>query len=373
MARKTSNRSTGKIALVIAIPCAVVGLVAGLLAGLAVVANMADSAGSNAADAQQRGMIAVVTLSVVTGALGGVVGWFVGSKVGSRLTDLGLALSKLGRGGTEIRVRFSGNDEIAQLGRSLQYLANDLADFFKSQEESGGALATMDPLVRQLRDKTLPKSFPQVEDYELEAALSPGSRGGLDYFDIVESDGGAVLYLVSGEGAGAMSVLACRMARDELHRALAQKATPRKALSHSNRVMQQSLPAGACAKATLVQLLGDTAKLYQAGARAPLWIAQRGEVLELAAEGLALGLDDGAVFDKALRPQEIEMSPGTRLLVFNEGMLRMDGILERIEQHSSRHTAMFMNMVLGGIEQDAGDGGLREDAVLLTAKLAGSR
>ena len=121
------------------------------------------------------------------------------------------------------------------------------------------------------------------------------------------------------------------------------------------------------------RLLGDTAKLYQAGARAPLWIAQRGEVLELAAEGLALGLDDGAVFDKALRPQEIEMSPGTRLLVFNEGMLWMDGILERIEQHSSRHTAMFMNMVLGGIEQDAGDGGLREDAVLLTAKLAGSR
>ena len=352
--------------------CAGVTLIVGAITVMLVHQTLGSVIAAEHADIKTKGWALGLMLTAISALVVGLVAYFQGGAIASRITELGLGVAKIGRG-ADVRVRFSGNDEVTALGRALQYLANDLADLFKSQEESGGALATMDPLVRQLRDKTLPKKFPQVEDYELEGALSPGSRGGLDYFDIVEADGGAVLYLVSGEGAGSMSVLACRMARDELHRALAQKATPRKALSHANRVMQQNLPAGACAKATLVQLLGDTAKLYQAGARAPLWIAQRGEVLELAAEGLALGLDEGAVFDKALRPQEIEMSPGTRLLVVNESMLRIDGILERIEQHSSRHTAMFMNMVLGGIEQDAGDGGLREDAVLLTAKLAGSR
>jgi len=372
MARKTGNRTSGKIATRVAIPCAILAFFVGLITGTFVVVNMAAAAGPGA-DIQQRGWSVALAMAFLSGVGGGGLGWVIGGKVGSRLTDLGLAVSKLGRGGTEVRVRFSGNDEISALGRSLQYLANDLADLLKSQGESGGALATMDPLVRQLRDKTLPRSFPQVEDYELDAALCAGSRGGLDYYDIAESDGGAVLYLVSGEGAGALSVLACRLARDELRRALAQQSTPRKALSHANRVLQQYLPSGVCAKATLLQVRGSEAKLYQAGARAPLWICQRGEVLELSAEGLALGLDDGPVFDKALRPQEIAMSSGTRLLVVNEATQRIDGILDRIEQHSPRHTAMFMNMVLGGIEQDAGDGGLREDIVLLTAKRAGSR
>ena len=43
-------------------------------------------------------------------------------------------------------------------------------------------------------------------------------------------------------------------------------------------------------------------------------------------------------------------------------------LLELLPQHSPRHTNMFMNMVLGTIEQDAGDDGLREDVVLITVK-----
>src|SRR5204862_8251190 len=138
------------------------------------------------------------------------------------------------------------------------------------------------------------------------------------YFDVVAIEDAIVCYLASGEGHGSVAVVAARMARDELHRALQQGAAPRKALSHANKVLKQNLPASACAKATLMQLSPDGAKLYQAGARAPLWICQRGEMLELAAEGLALGLDDGPVFDKALRSQAIAMNPGTRLVLVNE-------------------------------------------------------
>jgi hypothetical protein len=42
-----------------------------------------------------------------------------------------------------------------------------------------------------------------------------------------------------------------------------------------------------------------------------------------------------------------------------------------LRQNSPRHTQMFMNMVLGGIEQDSGAEGLREDVVLMTVKKAG--
>ena len=94
-------------------------------------------------------------------------------------------------------------------------------------------------------------------------------------------------------------------------------------------------------------------------------------MLELNAEGIALGLDDGPVFEKSLRPQPIDMSPGVRLVFGNDALLRADDLLDLVPQHSPRHTNMFMNMLLGSIEQGAGDDGLREDVVLITVKKEG--
>lgn len=370
MARK--GKSSGKIALKLALVMGVVCLLGGLIAAVAVITNLSPAVSDG--DSVKKAWLVGLLLAAVVGALGAVAGWVVGGQFGTRLTDLGLAVSKLGRGGTEVKVRSSGDDEIGALGRGLQFLATDLAKLLGEHEKGGGSLVSMDPQVKQLRDKVVPQHLAGVDGYEVDGSLAAGSRGGLDYFDLVRAEGESgtgTCYLVSGEGNSAMTVVACRMARDELHRALTAGAAPRKALAHANKVLKQTLPAGCCARATLLQLGPDGAKLYQAGARTPLLICQRGEVLELAAEGIALGLDDGPVFEKSIRPQEIQMSPGTRLVLCNDTALRTHGFLDLLRQHSPRHTAMFMNMVLGSLEQDAGADGLREDLVLLTAKKAG--
>lgn len=372
MARK-GTRAKGRLQARVAIAMGVVGMFGGLLVGLALIQNLSGAIPEESSGAIGRAWGVAFLMALVAGACCAGGGWVVGGKISSRVTDIGLAVSKLGRGGSEVRVRNSGNDEIFALGRSVQYLANDLAELLASQdEEGGGAHVSMDPLVKQLRDKAVPQHLPAVAGFEADGAIGSGSRGGLDYFDLVDQgDDGAVLYLVSAEGHGALSVYACRQARDELQRALSQNATPRRALAHTNKVLHQTLPSGCCAKATLLQLKDGDAKLYQAGARAPLLICQRGDVLELNAEGIAIGLDDGPVFEKSLRPQEIAMSPGTRLVLGNDAMHRSEGLLDLLRQHGPRHTNMFMNMVLGSIEQDAGDDGLREDVVLLTVKKDG--
>jgi hypothetical protein len=322
-----------------------------------------------------RGWPIGFALSALAAAVSGGVAFVLGGKVGSRITDIGLAVSKLGRGSSEVKVRVAGNDEVGALGRSVQYLAGDLAALLKDQDAGGGGMhVSMDPMVKQLRDKTLPQQFAPIEGFEFDGALANGSRGGLDYYDLVVTSGEtaqAVLYVVTAEGHGALAVYACRLARDELHRALQAGASPRKALAHTNKVCKTNLPAGCCAKATLLQIGGEGAKLYQAGARTPLLISQRGEVLELNAEGLAIGLDDGPVFEKSLRPQEIAMSPGTRLILGNDALLRTPGLLDQLRLHSPRHTRMFMDVVLGEIEAAAGADGLREDVLLVTVKKAG--
>lgn len=372
MARKGSRQS-GRLARNLALGTAAAGLVGGLLLAVALVQNLGGAIAD--ADVVRRGWAIGLGLAALVGALAGVAGWVLGGRISARLTDVGLAVSRLGRGGSEVRVRVSGDDEVAALGRAVQYVANDLAALLRDQQETGGGLhVSMDPLVKQLRDKTVPQHLPEVAGYEVDGALAGGSRGGLDYFDLVATTGETpqhVAYVVSAEGHGALAVHACRLARDELHRALLAGATPRKALAHTNKVCKTQLPSGCCAKATLLQIGPEGAKLYQAGARTPILICQRGEVLELNAEGIAIGLDDGPVFEKSLRPQEIAMSPGIRLVLGNDALLRSEGLLDLLRQHSPRHTRMFMNVVLGGLEQDAGADGLREDIVLITVKKAG--
>lgn len=372
MARKGS-KSLGKLARNLAIGTAAAGLVGGLLLAVALVTNLAG--GITDPEVVKRGWMIGLGLAVVVGIVAAIAGWVLGGKISSRITDIGLAVSRLGRGGSEVKVRVGGDDEVTALGRAVQYLANDLQALLQDQEKAGGGMhVSMDPLVKQLRDKTLPQQLGDVAGYEVDGQLASGSRGGLDYFDMVTTTGEtpqSVVYVVSMEGHGATAVHACKLARDELHRALLTGATPRKALAHTNKVCKTALPAGCCAKATLLQVTAEGAKLYQAGARTPLLICQRGEVLELNAEGIAIGLDDGPVFEKSLRPQEIAMSPGTRLVLGNDALLRSEGLLDLLRQHSPRHTRMFMNVVLGGIEQDAGDDGLREDLLLITVKKAG--
>ena len=368
MARKGS-KSTGSLARNLAISGAIAGLVGGLLVAVAVMQNLGGAVVD--ADVRAKGWLVGVSLAVLCAVICGGAAWSVGGKLATRITDIQLAVSKLGRGGSEVRVRVSGNDEVSKLGSSVQYLASDLAALLNSQSDAGGTPASMDPMVKQLRDKTVPAGPPRVSGYEVDAAISDGSRGGLDYFDVVvhaDDPSQAVAYVVTAEGHGATSIFACRLARDELQRALKQGATPRRALAHTNKVMKKHLPDGACAVATLLQMDGGGCKLYQAGAHTPLLICQLGEVLELNAEGIALGLDEGPVFEKSLRPQEIEMSPGVRLVFGNDALLRSAGLLDLLATHSSRHTNMFMNMVLGTLEQDAGDDGLREDLVLITVK-----
>ena len=358
MVRPRSGGKQGRIALPITLAGAGIGLGAALTASLPMLSYTEHP----------RALMVALVMSALAMVVGGLVGWTLGGRVASRLVDLSLAIAKLGRGGTEVKIRYTGTDEIAAIGRGLQYLAGDLAEMQRQQEQGGGSLAAMDPQVRQYRDRLLQEEFPDAEGLELDGALSAGSRGGLDYHDVVELEGGVAVVMVMGEGAGAMAVVASRLARDEIHDALRRGDAPRTALERANKAMKQKLPAGCCAKATLLHVGAEGATLYQAGSRAPLLRCARGEVKQLNAEGIALGLDDGPVFAKSLRPVEVPMAPGTRLCVVNEAAMRAEGFLALVQQHAPKHTAMFMNVVLGGIELDAGGDGLREDVLLVTVK-----
>jgi Stage II sporulation protein E (SpoIIE) len=369
--RSSSRKSrSGKMALKIAIIAGGAGFAVSMLVGVIVVGKLGGHVeGKGAQDIVSQTHLVSFFMALVAGVAVGGTTFGVASGVASRLVDLSLAVSKMGRG-TPTHVRVSGNDEIAVLGRALSALANDMAGQGAEEEKGGGAAVDFDPKVRELRDKALPDGLEGIQGFEVDAALSAGSRGGTEYFDGKAVDDSAFLFLVGVQGSSAAATVAARMARDELLRAIGAGGSARKALAHTNRVLHRHLPRGVCAMATVLEISDDTVKVYQAGSRVPVLLCSAGELEDLTGEGLALGLDSGPVFEKGLRSNAIEMSPGMRIVVVNDAGNRNEDFVASIQNHSPKHTAAFMNMVLGELEQDAGAGGLREDIVLMTVKRA---
>lgn len=368
--RSRSGRGGGgKLAMKLALVSGGAAAAAILLIGLALVNNVGAWVAANHSDRVTLGYTLSFVLALVGGTIVAIVVYFQAAALAARVREVAASVSKLGHG-TEVRVRISGNDEVTELGRAVHHLSTDFADLGKAQGDEGSLSLAFDPQIRELRDRTVPQGLSAVDGLELDAALSPGSRGGLDYFDAVTQDKRAVLFLVSAEGKGATAAIAVRMARDELLRALESGANARKSLAHVNARLHKNLPRGACAVATLLQVEADEARIYQCGARTPVLLCARGEVSELSAEGIALGLDEGPVFEKGLRSQKLQLASGMRLVLLNEAGLHQPDVVDIVAEHSPKHTTPFMNMVLGAIEEEAGEEGLREDVVLITAKKA---
>src|SRR5688572_33102749 len=117
MARK-STKSTGRLAMTFAIVLAITGLLGGLLLTVALVQNLA--AGISDPEVISRGWKIGFGMAALAAAIAGGAGWVLGSKTAGRITDIALAVGKLGRGGSEVKVRVGGTDEVAALGRSVQ-------------------------------------------------------------------------------------------------------------------------------------------------------------------------------------------------------------------------------------------------------------
>ena len=361
--RAGSSRLALRLALISGISAAVVMLVIGVL----LVNNLGASIAPEHAGKVTFGLVLSAITAIVGGVVVGTIVYFQAVGLVTRLRELASSVAKLGRG-TDVRVRVSGNDEITDLSRTVQHLVSDVASLGGATDDEGTLALAFDPQLREFRDRTMPQGLSSVDGLELDAALSPGSRGGLDYFDGMVKDGRVVMFLLGAEGKGATAAIATRMARDELLNALNAGADGHKALADTNRVLHQKLPRGACAVATVLQLQGSDANIYQCGARVPVLVCARGEVTEIEAEGIALGLDEGPVFEKGLRSHKLQLVSGMRLVLFNDAGLHQPDVVEVVAEHSPMHTTAFMNMVLGAIEEEAGEEGLREDVIMMTAK-----
>lgn len=219
------------------------------------------------------------------------------------------------------------------------FTANDFAVFRSVAEQSafaiGNALVHREASekrqiegelrnAREVQRVLLPQGDPVVPGYRISGSNVPARIISGDYYDHLDLGNGrhgVVIADVSGKGVAAGLLMA--MCRSVLRSLAAGYDSPAASLACVNRQLFPDIREDMFISLFYAVIEGDqgVVKLARAGHDAALlYRAEDRSVVQLKPPGLALGIDEGDVFERVTKVEELHMRPGDCLLFYTDGV-----------------------------------------------------
>ncbi len=271
------------------------------------------------------GLIVGVTFFVLLAGV--IVAYVVATQVARPLERIIEDVRQVAHGNLQHRIRVSGGGEVALLARALDRMTRELIEAQDAQVELGVREREIE-VASEVREALLPQSTPAVPGYDLGALHVASPQPGGDFHDFVTLADGRVRLLVCGvSGEGVPAALVGATARAYLRAELARPADSVEVLRRVNAELARDVRRGMAVTALVVTLdpAAHRASVVCAGHKVPLlrYVAAERKLRLVHPEGIALAFDKGPVFDRALTVAEVELEPGDRLVLANEGALKV--------------------------------------------------
>jgi serine phosphatase RsbU (regulator of sigma subunit) len=175
-------------------------------------------------------------------------------------------------------------------------------------------------VARQMQQSMLPKSFPEIPDYNFGVINRPARQVGGDFYDIISLDPdhfGIVIADVSDKGLPASLYMALTRSLivAEAHRDL----SPKQVLENVNSLLIELANADNFVSVFygVIQISNNSFRYTRAGHEYPFLI-RKGEITLLKGSGAVLGIIDTP--DLRLSEEEIILQPDDRLILYTDGI-----------------------------------------------------
>jgi phosphoserine phosphatase RsbU/P len=207
-------------------------------------------------------------------------------------------------------------------------------------------------LASRIQAALLPKAIPHLPGVELAAFSVSAKQVGGDYYDVVDIDQdhvGLAIADVSGKSvAGAIVMSVCRSL---LRIGAKDCVSPRETLCRLNRMIADDLPEDMFITFLYMVLNTQTRELTlaRAGHTSPIvYSHERGTVVSVESNGVAIGLAEPGLFDEALQEKTISLKPGDIVAAYT------DGVTEAMDQSGSEWGILSMSQTLQIHAMDSG-------------------
>jgi serine phosphatase RsbU (regulator of sigma subunit) len=203
-------------------------------------------------------------------------------------------------------------------------------------------------VARKAQLRMLPQQIPQFAGLDIAAFSEPAKEVGGDYFDFVMFDGqrlGIVIGDVSGKGMPA--ALYMTLTKGFLQARADVNASPREILCRMNRNFYQAAERNIFV--SLFYCVIDPINRKMVYARAghnPLIVRHTASHTTklLQPPGLAVGLESGEVFERIMKQESIDITPGDTLVFYT------DGLTEGMNRHKEEFGEERLLEVIRGAE-----------------------
>lgn len=219
------------------------------------------------------------------------------------------------------RLRDSDNAIIRDLHARNQQLSHAYAQLRAAQAElvAQEKLAQELQTARQIQQSLLPETLPDIPGWLLAAHWEPARAVGGDFYDVLPfPDGrwGITIGDVTDKGVPAALMMATT--HTVLHAAAADDSSPGAILARANDLLAADMPPRMFVTCQFLVLEPATGRVTMANAGHPLPLhATQGEVRELRATGMPLGLLPGMVYEE----REFAIAPGEQVLLVSDGII----------------------------------------------------
>ena len=173
---------------------------------------------------------------------------------------------------------------------------------------------------RNIQDHLLPRSIPQVRDYEIAGMTQPVRHVGGDYYDVVRiSETQTVLCIADAAGKGMPAALLMSSLQAALKPLMWDAQSPRELCRRLNRILCEIAPVGKFVSFFYALLDSKDNRLTycNAGHNPPVLIRANGTASELNAAGAVLGQFPDWIYEQS----DLQLRSGDTLVMFTDGLV----------------------------------------------------
>lgn len=285
--------------------------------------------------------------------------------------DVSALIAPLKHGGRDL-----GVIAVVKMGKQGGFSSNDFEVFRSVSEQSAFAMGNamthqeltekrkLDEEIstaREVQNVLLPSREPNIPGYRVSGSNTPARMISGDYFDYMELEddrSGIVIADVTGKGLPAGLLMA--MCRSLLRVAAKNTTSPTEALAQVNRYLFPDVREDMFVSLAYVIINGPTGDLClsRAGHDAPMMYRSNTRSIEMIKPpGLAIGIDEGGVFERVTKDFPLHMESGDCFLLYTDGVCEAVDKLDnefgsqRLEEEFLKSAPMGAEAVVDSIKQ----------------------
>ncbi len=279
------------------------------------------------------------------------------------------------------RSSLSGNDEIGALAYAFNIMAERLR-VAKMNAAEANRLDSDLAVAKGIQNSLLPPQTPHIRGLDIFTSYRPAKEIGGDYYDFLPVDNqhmGIVVADASGKSIPAALVMSTTRAILRFVAPGARSAA--ETLTRTNAILSVDIPRGMFV--TAYYLIYDPLKSSMVCASAghnPLLIGKADGTVELVNPGgIALGFDQGPIFQKSIKDQTVTLASGDRVLMYTDGVVECTNIDNeeysdrRLQEFLRRHRELssddFIGALLADLERHRGAADIHDDTTIVTFKV----